>query len=179
MTIFIVKINHPLEQFELNNLPENRMDLVARCVNAALWLDHAIRKNVEIIFHFSNNKVVKVKGNEIRQMRPDERNIASFFKHMLNGKKYPGIFLEEMSFYDLLKKFKSELIFILDKQGKDLSNYSRGHLESDVFVLGDDLGLKEFPENEFAFKKLKIGPESYLTSHCISFLNIYLDGLND
>ena len=153
MTIFIVKLNHELKDFQLNNLPENRMDLVARCVNSALWLDHDIRRNVEVLFHFSNNKIVRIKGGDIRQMRPDERNITSFFKHILNGKRYPGIELTEMNFEDLLKLEKTEEMFILEKEGIDITKYTHGNLtQGAVFVLGDDVGLS----NDYGLKKLRI-----------------------
>ena len=109
-------------------------------------------------------------------MRPDERNISSFFKHLLEGKIFPGIKLNEMSFEELLKKEKCEEMFILDKEGIDITKYTHGHLiQGSVFVLGDDVGLS----NDYGLKKISIGPNSYLASHCISFLNMYLDGLYD
>lgn len=176
MTTFIVKLNHILTDFTLNNLPENRMDLVARCVNAALWLDHDIRKNNEILFHFSNDRLVTINGAYIKQMRPDERNIASFFKHIQEGKLFPGIKLENKKFEELINELKNEHTFVLDADGIDLSTYAHGQIiENSTFILGDDVGLSK----DFGFKAIKIGSKSYLASHCISFLNIYLDDYYD
>ena len=157
-------MNRDLREVELNNLTEGRTDLLARCVNAALWLDRDIRRDVEIIFCFSNGKTVRING-DVRQMRPDERNIGGFIKGIMNGKRYPGICLEEQSFDDVLKKYPQR--YSMDIGGTPLG---AAEIREAVFVLGDDEGL---PES--GGEKISVGPRSYLTSHCIVAINNHLD----
>ncbi|MEM0372479.1 MAG: hypothetical protein QXO69_01420 [archaeon] len=178
MATFIVKVNHPLEPFELNNLTSARMDLVARCVNAALWLDHGIRRDVVVYFCFSNNITVRIDGR-VRNMNPDERNIASFFKHIQGGKSFPGISLNRAGLWDVVAEAKARNCFVLDKNGIDISEFTKNHsIQDSVFLLGDDIGLSKkevVKASELGFVPLSIGPKSYFTSQCICFLNIWLD----
>ncbi len=170
MRFFLVKLNHELEDFNLNNLTSQRIDLVARCINAALWLDKNIRRDVKIIFHFKNNKVIEVDG-KIKGMRPDERSIAGFIKHLLEGKKYPGIKLYESSFEELVENQEHKKVFLLDLKGKPIEEEKE--LKDSLFILGDDKGINL----NFGAEKLSLGPKSYLTSHCIVVINNYLDKL--
>jgi tRNA (pseudouridine54-N1)-methyltransferase len=168
MRTFIVKLNHPLERFELNNLTKNRMDLVARCVNSAFWLDNNIRRDVHICFCFSNGKCVCV-DSQIRGMNPDERSIAGFFSKVVEGKKYPGITLTDQGLEEVLSGFDKGSVYYLDKNGEGIRDASIA--DDAVFVLGDDVGLVA-PQGA---RTASLGPRSYLASHCITVLNNYLD----
>lgn len=170
MRTFVIQLNHPLEPFELNNLTSARMDLVARCVNASLWLDHDIRRDVVVYFCFSNNVSVRIDGG-VRNMNPDERNIASFFKYLQEGKTFPGISLHGIGFEDVMKEFVGRKKYALDINGKKVADIK---LSKDaVFVLGDNIGLTKDVDAD----KISLGPKSYLTSHCIAILNVRLDVL--
>lgn len=169
MRRFIIQMNHPLVDFELNNLTESRMDLVARCVNSSLWLDHEIRRDVEIIFCFSNSKTIRING-EIRGMHPDERNITSFLKLLISGRRFPGIFLESKDLLDVINERKGKR-YILDIKGKDIEK-EKVDKNAD-FVLGDDAGLTFKPRAD----KISLGKVSYLTSHCITIINNRIDRL--
>jgi len=166
MRVFIIKLNRAFENFELNNLSENRMDLVARCVSSAFFLDHDIRRDVKLLLCFDNNKVVEISG-EIRQMRPDERSIAGFFKGLLQGKRYNGIRFYEASFNDIIKRYK--VFYVLDRKGRAIKEI---RIDKPVFIIGDDLGLPDIEG-----KKISLGPLSYMASHCIVILNNHLDGV--
>ena len=173
MRTFIIKINHPLEDFELNNLTQNRVDMAARIVNAAFWIDHAIRRGNQLYLCFQNNKTLHYKP-PFRNMNPDERNIASFIKHVLEGRKFQGIRLVEKTFEQKIKEEQNEgkeLVF-LDATGEDIQKQEIG--KEVAFVLGDDKGYGDYEIPNKA-KKISIGSKSYLASHCISYLNIYLD----
>ncbi|NYZ79802.1 hypothetical protein H0N95_00960 [Candidatus Micrarchaeota archaeon] len=163
-------MNHPLEAFELNNLTSARMDLVARCVNAALWLDHDIRRDVVVYFCFSNKIAIRIDGG-VRNMNPDERNIASFFKHIQEGKSFPGISLHGVGFDDVMREFEKSKKYVLDIKGKSVDKAK--FAKDAVFILGDDVGLMKDVDAD----KISLGPKSYLTSHCITVLNVRLDVL--
>ncbi len=176
MRTFIIKINHPLADFALNNLTKNRVDMVARIINSVFWLDHEIREEAQLFLCFQNNKILHYKP-PFKNMNPDERNLSSFIKYSLEGRKFPGITLIEKSFEQKLKEELDEgkgLIF-LDSTGEDIQKQEIR--KEAVFVLGDDKGYGAYEIPKEA-KKVKIGSKSYLTSHCISYLNIYLDSEN-
>lgn len=168
MRTFIVKMNHPFEAVELNNLTKNRTDLAARCVNSAFWLGHGLRRDVKIYFCFSNGKTLSI-DSSIKKMWPDERNIAGYFKKIAEGGKYPGIKLDDRSFEDVLKKFSKEKMHYFEQGGLDFFALHPG--EGSVYVFGDDKGL-EIPKETRA---VSLGPEAYLTSHCITVVNNWLD----
>jgi len=165
-------MNHELVPFSLNNLPEHRIDLAARCINAAFWLDHDIRRDVVIYFHFKNNKVVRIDG-KVKNMNPDERNISSFFLHIQEGKTYPGIQLSEKTFDELISEFSD--VYYTDANGEDFTKTE--FVQDVVFVFGDNKGYEDHSTPEDA-KKLNLGPKSYITSHCIAVLNNHLDRLS-
>lgn len=168
MRTFIVKMNHPLEGIELNNLPKNRMDLVARCVNSAFWLGHGLRKDVKIYFCFTNGKTVSI-DSSIRKMWPDERNISGYLKKLLEGGRFSGIKLEDKEFEAVLKKFAKEKTYYFEQGGLDLFALRPG--EDSVYVFGDDKGI-ELPKDAAV---VSLGPEAYLTSHCITIIHNFLD----
>jgi tRNA (pseudouridine54-N1)-methyltransferase len=168
MKTFIIQVNHELVPFELNGMTSIRMDLVARCVNSALWLDHDLRRDTIVYFCFKNNKVVKIDGH-IRGMNPDERNVGSFFRYLLEGRKFPGIELSEESFIGVVEKFKDSDVYVMDINGKPMNVVK--FRENPVFILGDDIGVTEKVKGE----KITLGPKSYLTSHCIVIIQNYFD----
>ncbi len=172
MRTFILKINHPLEDFELNNLTQNRIDMVARIISTVFWIDHEIREDAQLYLCFNNNKVLHYKP-PFRNMNIDERNVASFIKHTLAGRKFPGIRLLEQGFQDILSQFKEEDKIFLDASGEKITEMKLP--ENPVFIIGDDKGYGDYSLPE-SVKKANIGSKSYIASHCIAFLNIYLDG---
>jgi len=171
MRTFIMKVNHPLENFELNNLTKNRIDMVTRVINSVFWIDHNIRKEVQLFLCFKNNKTLHYKPI-FKNMNPDERNIASFIKYILEGRKFPGITLKEKSFEEIISQFNIQDIYFLDSKGKKLTE--KKLKPNPVFILGDNKGYEDYKIPEQAIK-INIGSKSYLTSHCIAYLNIYMD----
>ena len=167
-----MKINHPLEKTEYNNTPKNRTDMIARVIISTFWIDHDLRRDVELFLCFNNNKTLHLTP-VFKNMNPDERNISSFMNYVLEGRKFPGITLEEKTFEGIIKQFEnSRSIYFLDSRGKKAT--SEKPKSNPVFILGDNKGYGDYkiPENA---EKISIGSKSYLTSHCISYLNIYLD----
>lgn len=168
MRTFIVKLNHPLEKFELNNLPQNRMDLVARCINSAFWLGHGLRNDITMYFCFSNGKAFYI-DSKIKKMWPDERNVCSYIQKTLEGRKFPGIKLLEKSFGEVIAEHADEKTYFLERGGIDI--FVARPEENAIFVLGDDKGI-EIPKNA---NVICIGSNAYLTSHCITVVNNFLD----
>ncbi len=171
--------------FSLDDLPGSggRMDLVARCVCNALWISHDLRRDscIHVVACGSPNPpvVISLYGDRLRNVSPDERNIAAWIKKALASKrKNPGINIRKLSFQQLVEELVSEgnFFYILHEQGRDIA---RVKLKDDsVFVLGDHIGLpgeeEKFVER-FEHEKISLGTTSYLASQCITVLHYELD----
>jgi tRNA (pseudouridine54-N1)-methyltransferase len=144
------------------------MDIAARCITAALWLDHDLRRDTEIWFCFSNGQSVRVNGS-VRSMNPDERCIAGFFRGLLAGSSYDGIRHADRDFEQVMQDYAGRSAYFLDINGQDIGE---ADIRPDpVFVLGDDTGMAVPP----GAARISLGPKSYLSSHCITVLNNWMD----
>jgi len=193
MTIFrhfYVK-SHARTSPEINfkDLPGStgRLDVVARCINAAFWLSHNIRRNV--VFHTilhgepSPPVYIRMEGEKLRKVSPDERNIAIFIKKALKRMKdgievesTPGIFVGRKSFKELVEENRDKTFYLLDEKGEDIGNVK---IEGEpFFFLGDHMDMEE-EEKELLYrygaKAISLGEKSYLSSHCIAIINWWMD----
>jgi tRNA (pseudouridine54-N1)-methyltransferase len=171
--------------FALDDLPGSggRMDLVARCICNALWISHALRRDtcIHVVACGSPKppRVISFYGDALRDVSPDERNIAGWIQKVMGQKRTnPGIRVRELSFQELIQERAADgaFFYLLHERGRALREVP---LSADaVFVLGDHLGL---PRNEerfverFEHDKISIGSISYLASQCITILHYELD----
>ncbi|MCD6448424.1 MAG: tRNA (pseudouridine(54)-N(1))-methyltransferase TrmY [Thermoplasmata archaeon] len=173
----------------LKDLPGSagRLDVIARCINAAFWLSYGIRKNVvfHTILHGEPNPPVyiRMEGEKLRKVSPDERNIAIFIKKALERMKEdkeiestPGIFVSKKNFQQLLEENKDKDFYILDERGKSIENVEIS--SKPFFFLGDYMDLEKEEKEmlyEYGAQPISIGEKSYLSSHCIVIINWWLD----
>ncbi|MCK4475481.1 MAG: tRNA (pseudouridine(54)-N(1))-methyltransferase TrmY [Methanophagales archaeon] len=171
--------------FSLDDLPGSggRMDLVARCICNALWISHDLRRDscIHVVACGSPNPpvVISFYGDKLRDVSPDERNIAAWIKKALAMKrKNPGISIRKLNFQQLVEELASEgnIFYILHEKGTDIA---RVKLKVDpVFILGDHIGLPKKEEKfveRFEHEKISLGSTSYLASQCITVLHYELD----
>jgi len=177
--------------FDLNDLTQGRMDLVARCISAAFFISYAIRKDV--IFHLFLNgppnppRRISFYGNELVGIEPNEKSIAIKLNECLEkgkGLKLSeeikvgnGIFIAKESLEKFLKReAKNKKIVYLHRDGVDLRKYE--FPENFIVILGDHKGLPEKIEKfleRLNAKKVSLGKIEYLASHCIVILHNELD----
>ena len=165
-------------KFSLNDLPGSggRMDLVCRCVNAALWVSHGLRRDTDIYLVLNGSPSMK-------RVSPDERNIAAWVNKSIekaSGKDWErvqeGIDVSRKGFEDILKELRDRPIYVMHEEGKPIKGLEMG--ESPVFVLGDHMGLPEEQQSladKYSTKKLSLGKKPYLASHCMTIINYELD----
>jgi len=176
-------------EINLKDLPgsSGRMDVVARCINAAFWLSHDIRRDV--VFHTilhgepSPPVYIRIEGDKLRKVSPDERNIAIFIKKALERLKEdmeiestPGIFVSRKNFEQLLEENKDKEFYLLDEEGEDIENVEIK--DEPFFFLGDYVDMEEEEKNmlyKYGAKAVSIGRKSYLSSHCITIINWWMD----
>ncbi len=153
-----------------------RFDVIARCVNAAFWLSNGIRRDVKIHIHLGKiAKTVSFSGS-IKRVSPDERSIVLWIDKALKGIRNPGIDITDISFEGFLERIKKRDVYLLHEDGKDIEKV--GIKNDPVFILGDHKGFgKEYLETSKKYCKgiISLGKQSYLASHCISFLNMWMD----
>jgi len=178
--------------FKLNDLPgAGRMDLVARCITAAIFISEALRKDVKFyaVLEGPPNppRLITLETSELRRVYPDARNIASHIRIALEkGLKLrygqeiesePGIRIAKRSFEDLVKEKAKEVQTVyMHKDGTPIDDFK---FEKNVcFIIGDHKGLSKkreiFLENQRVLR-VSLGKTTYLASQVIAILHYELD----
>ena len=173
--------------FSLNDLPgaAGRIDILCRCVNAALFLSHDLRRDVRVYLVLQGgpapSKLIRFDGAEVRYLSPDERSAASLIRKALekNAQEFwtestPGVSIRKGDFGDLLRELNKKVIY-LREDGEDV----RGKVfEEPLFVLGDHLGLTGEEEGlirGYEHEMISVGPLSLHADHCIVLLHNEMD----
>jgi tRNA (pseudouridine54-N1)-methyltransferase len=175
--------------FKLDDLcgATGRLDILLRCVNSAFFLSHGVRRDVEITLMLLGEpnppKTVRINGNEVKYLNPDERSTAALIRNALlqkgegERKCSPGIYVSERTYQEVLSNISKESkMHYLKEDGEDIRNVSFS--EDNTFVLGDDQDLTALEEETlmaYEPKKLSLGPTSYHADHCITLVNNELD----
>jgi tRNA (pseudouridine54-N1)-methyltransferase len=175
----------------LNDLPGSggRMDVLARAVNSALFLSHAIRENSHVILHLLGGdgptRRIWFDGSRIRGVRPDERSISGQIKAVIKDPIPPvdrfieyseGVYHSGGGLVQTLTEWRSKGVVpvVLDADGE---HHSRIPMDSDVgFILSDDRPLSSTEEVSLEGEiRVAIG-EKWLQGHsCISVTHYLMD----
>ncbi len=157
-----------------------RLDVLVRCVTAALWKSHGLRTETDVwlILNGPPNAPITVhfSGEKIRYLNPDERSTAALIRNGLikykneNGliETSPGINMERIGLEQVLKKLPNPVL--LSENGNDeIEN-------ANTFILGDD---KDPTEEEMQIladlPRINLGKDSLLSSACITLIHHLLD----
>jgi tRNA pseudouridine-54 N-methylase len=86
----IIILSHNVSQdvadgfFDVNYLLTGRIDVLARCVNSALWVSHGIRKDTSVfLMLFPHNITIEIQGDSVHNLNPDERTMALHLQRTL------------------------------------------------------------------------------------------------
>jgi tRNA (pseudouridine54-N1)-methyltransferase len=177
-----------MPKFSLNDLPggAGRMDIIARCINASLFLSHDLRRNVDtyaVLLGDPNPPItVRFNGENVRYLSPDERSAAALIKKALEKgapamgeeESTPGVYISKRSFAEVIEGLDN--IVYLHEDGEDIRKIE---LKGDeVYVLSDHQNLT--PEEEAVLekkgaRKVSLGKKLYHADHCIVMVNHELD----
>lgn len=166
--------------FSLNDLPGagGRMDLLCRAIGSSLFLSHGIRQNITcdilLLGRPHPGRIIRFSGNEIRNLSPDERNIASFIKKGLAipaGKKFreagPGLSCRTGTLADMLTEQKYA---VLDESGIDIRKVPDEDLPKN-FLLSDNQNFSDDEKNCTAHLPcFSLGPAIVHADHAITLL---------
>jgi tRNA (pseudouridine54-N1)-methyltransferase len=178
------------ETFSLNDLPgaAGRMDILCRCINAALFVSHDIRRDVRVFLVLKGEpsppKIICFDGSTIRYLSPDERSAASLIKKALEKKAQdfwtestPGVSIRKGDLDTIMKELGMKVTY-LRENGTDICAKKFDENSDRLFVLGDHLGLTEDEEKRIEgcdHEVISVGPLSLHADHCIVLLHNMMD----
>ena len=157
-----------------------RLDVLVRCVTAALWKSHGIRHDTDIWLLLNGPPkapvTVHINGKKIKYLNPDERSTAALVRNGLikyKGKEgimetSPGITMERIGLNEIINRLPNPIL--LSENGADEIGNSQ------TFILGDDRDpTNEEMEILNQMPQVKLGEESLLSSACITLIHHLLD----
>jgi tRNA (pseudouridine54-N1)-methyltransferase len=171
-------------EFTLNDLPGSggRMDVLCRAVGASLFGSHGIRRDVETTLLIQDALQIRIVGDRVRRLNPDERSTAALLQQALRQagpeevEASPGIFASQGSLpgaLDRLNQLGAHAILLHE----DGDPFDPGALPADpAFILSDHA---DFTDDELAamaeLPKLSLGSTTLHTSQCITIVHYLLD----
>ena len=167
-----------------------RMDVLARAVNAALFVSHGIREDSHVMLHLMGGdgppRRIWFNGSILRGVRSDERSIAGQIKGILKTAVPPrgrfdeftmGILHSGGGLGQTIEEWASQGVspVVLDADG---GGYSEVPSSTDLgFVISDDKPLTE--DDRLALRgalSLSLGGRWLQGHSCIAILHHLLDG---
>lgn len=182
--------------FSLEDIPgtSGRLDILCRAVTAAFVLSHGIRKDVcvyLILLGGETPKTIRLVGETLRHLNPDERTTAALLKKALAlpaaaqwALSTSGIFVRTGGLDPLLADLKDAKLIYLREDGADIRGLDAGGQRGSglsgetAFILGDHTGMTAEEEaliEQAGARVVSLGPTSLHADHCIVLLNWLLD----
>lgn len=174
--------------FTLKDMPGDagRLDVLARCVNAAFMLSHGLRDDVRLHLVLQDRYTIRVEGDEVKYLNPDEWSTGSLIKKALQKKEVkdaseelrstPGIYIREEGFEDVLTRVRDKTIIQLHEDGTSVADAAVP--DDPVFVLSDH---REFTDSEqrlleeHADQQICLGPHALHGDHAMVIAHNWLD----
>ncbi len=185
MRAFLV-VGHKFKgDINLNDLPgSGRIDVIARCINAAIFLSHNIRRDVIFFAYFPRISTrIKIDASRVRYLNPDERSTAALIRNAIlrmdeeEIQSSPGFYVRRSEFREALSELSSLApVYYLHEDSVDIR--SERFSENVSFVLSDSVNFSEEEERiirEMAKTRVSVGPKSILASHAIVIVHNELD----
>jgi tRNA (pseudouridine54-N1)-methyltransferase len=180
-------------EFSLDDLPgtSGRLDVLLRCVRAALLHSHGIRHDTVIYLVLEGGhrapRTVRVDGASAKFVRPDERPLATLLKKVLSSDAdeshagfvdvRPGIALAKGGLEIVLEETRGSPKYVLEENAQDIRGVEFDSHDG-VFVLGDHLGFDERTRAQLVSlgaKAISVGPLSLHTDDVVAIVQNELD----
>ena len=181
--------------FRLDDLPgsSGRVDVLLRCVRAALLYSHGLRSEVRVYLVLRGGplapRVLRVDSKSARFIRPDERSLALLVKKTLAaspdelGSAFvelrPGIALARGDLECVLPDLEGATLYVLEEHAPDVRGVSLRHDDA-AYFLGDHLGFEQADRDRLTAlgaTAVSVGPRSLHSDDVIAILSNELDRL--
>ncbi|MEW5825410.1 MAG: tRNA (pseudouridine(54)-N(1))-methyltransferase TrmY [Candidatus Bipolaricaulota bacterium] len=173
-------------QFSLNDLPGTggRVDILCRATGAALFVSHGIRRDTEVVLLVQNAIQIRIVGDRVKRLNPDERSTAAILQAALAAagpdeiQSSPGVFASREDLaqaLDRLYQLEAQPI-VLDEGGTPVADFV--FPPNPAFILSDHMDWA--PEDLDALADLprvSLGGQPLHTSQCITIVHYLLDQL--
>ena len=175
-------------EFSLNDLPgaAGRIDVLCRSVGAAFFLSHGIRRDVEVTLLLQDKIRVRLLGERLKHLNPDERSTAALIKHALEKlgedevESTPGIYISPgdlSATLDRVYQLGGHPV-VLHENG---NSFHAPSIPADpTFVLSDHMDFSDDEERLLAdLPHISLGERAMHASQCITIVNYLLDRQED
>jgi tRNA (pseudouridine54-N1)-methyltransferase len=179
-------------EFLLDDLPgsSGRLDVLLRCVRAALLTSHGLRPDVLVylVLHGGPRapRVVRIGGAGLQFVRPDERSLAMLVQKALGRhvggaagfvEQKPGLAVADGGIECVLADLREARCYVLEERAADLREASLGG-DDLAFFIGDHLGFDEATRATLASlgaEPVGIGPVSLHSDDVVAVVSNELD----
>lgn len=183
-----------IEDFVLDDLAgtSGRLDVLVRCLRAAMLFSHGIRRNVVVYLVLLGGplapRVVRVDGAAVRFLRPDERSLAVRMKKVLATREdddtsewvhvRPGFAVARGGFERVVADVDGATPYILEEGAPDIREEGALGASHSLFVIGDHLGVPDDVRVRLAemnAQRISIGPVSVHADDVVTLVTNELD----
>jgi tRNA (pseudouridine54-N1)-methyltransferase len=175
--------------FSLDALPSEagRLDVLCRCVTAALLRSHGIREDTLVHLVLQDELTICFDGATVRNLNPDERSTAALVRTALEAKDEavghiaaepsPGVSISRLGFEETLDAIaKDSTVIQLHPDGDPIVDLEPP--DDALFVLSDH---RDFTDAEaaliekYADHRVSLSPERLHGDQAITVAHNYLD----
>jgi tRNA (pseudouridine54-N1)-methyltransferase len=180
-------------EFSTEDLPSSsgRIDVLLRCVRAALLVSHGVRREVVVYLLLRGGarapRVLRLSGKDAQFLRPDERSLALLVKKALSAPTEggagtfvavkPGLAVAEGDLECVLADAPGAAAYCLAEDGTDLRDEPLDAPDC-LFLLGDHLGLDAATRSRLdalAFRAVNVGPVTLHSEDVVTLVANELD----
>jgi tRNA (pseudouridine54-N1)-methyltransferase len=178
-------------EFSLEDLPgsSGRLDVLLRCVRAALLVSHGVRRDAVIYLVLGGGprapRTIRIEGAMSEYLRPDERSLAGAVRSMLGwaedrpsfSEAKRGVSIARGGLDVVLADVGASVRYVLEAGGRDVRDPSLD-LGDAVFFVGDHLGFDPETRERLASlgaRPLSIGPVGVHADDAIAVLSNEID----
>jgi tRNA (pseudouridine54-N1)-methyltransferase len=184
------------DDFFLDDLPgsSGRLDVLLRCVRAALLVSHGLRRDVVVYLVLLGGRqaprVLRFDGALAKFVRPDERSLATLVKKVLAAagdastpahgfvEVKAGIAISRGGLADVIADLGRATAYILDESGPDVRDSKELGCDDIAFFVGDHRGFDDATRARLAAigaRSIRVGPVSLHAEDAIAIVSNEID----
>lgn len=167
-----------------------RLDVLIRCVRAALLVSHGLRRDVVVYLVLLGGaapRTIRIDGASAKFIRPDERPLATLLKKTLARVEQeepsfapvkPGIAVACDGLEAVIADVRGSTVFVLEEGAPDVRAVGAELAREATFVIGDHLGFDDATRARLAAigaRPIGVGPVSLHSDDVVTLLSNEID----